>query len=108
MFQEHGLDMEKAEDYERGMQIFRASVSESMAHSYGIKSRDARLSVVTKIFFGADRMVIEVRNNLPMSKDEDRRVRLKMKQAMECETSPSSSWRISMKPKALASVFSCA
>jgi uncharacterized secreted protein with C-terminal beta-propeller domain len=30
-------------------------------------------------------MVIEVRNNLPMSKDEDRRVRLKMKQAMECE-----------------------
>jgi len=85
MFQEHSLDMEKAEDYERGMQIFRASVSESMAHSYGIKSRDARLSVVTKIFFGADRMIIEVRNNLPMSKDEDRRVRLKMKQAMECE-----------------------
>lgn len=85
MFQENQIDTENPEDYERGMKLFRDSINETMALEYGIKARDASLNVVMSLDFDENRFIIEVRNNLPMSRVEEERVRTKLRQAMECE-----------------------
>lgn len=85
MFQELRINPEDPADIERGMKKFRESISETMAFEYGFKARDARLQVVTTMDFDDDRVIIEVCNNLAMTREEETRVRTKLRQAMECE-----------------------
>lgn len=83
IFAENKINGDDPADYERGMEIFRNAISRTMSQVYGRKAKKAFLSVETLIDFDADRLIIEVRNNLPMSKREDARVREKLKQAAE-------------------------
>ena len=85
LFLENNIDVGNAEDYERGMKMFREAITETMPFEYGVKAKEASLNVHTSFDFDKDRIIIEVRNNLPMSQIEERRVREKLRQAMECE-----------------------
>lgn len=85
MFEEYRINIENPNDYERGMQLFRDRINETMAFEYGKKARAASLNVVTSFDFDENRVIIEVRNNLAMSREEDARVREKLRQAMACE-----------------------
>ena len=85
MFEESQIDVDNPEDLERGMQIFRDNINETMAFEYGKKAREASLNVVTSFDFDENRVIIEVRNNLAMSREEEARVRDKLRQAMACD-----------------------
>jgi hypothetical protein len=84
LFIENNIDVTNPEDYERGMRLFREAISESMALEYGKKAKSASLNVHTTFDFDKDRLIIEIRNNLPMSRIEEQRVREKFAQAMRC------------------------
>lgn len=85
LFIENSIDVKKSDDYERGMRLFREAITDTMPFEYGVKAKQASLNVQTSFDFDADRIIIEVRNNLPMSEIEEARVREKLRQAMECE-----------------------
>lgn len=85
LFQENNINVHDPEDHERGMKMFRAAISEKMAMEYGLKARTASLNVTTSFDFDKDRLIIEIKNNLPMTVHEESRVRDKLRQAMECE-----------------------
>lgn len=85
LFLENNIDVKNSEDYERGMKMFRDTISDTMPFEYGAKAKEASLNVQTSFDFDADRIIIEVKNNLPMSEIEEARVREKLRQAMECE-----------------------
>lgn len=83
-FAEHGIDEDNPEQYENGMARFRATFSQNMYLEYGVKARDAQLMVTTSFDFDPDRLIIEIRNNVPMTAAEERRAREKLRMAMEC------------------------
>ena len=83
-FAENGLLLEDPEQYQKGVLMFRQIFSEDMFASYSHKAREARLVVTTTIDFNDDRFIIEIRNNVPMSSAEERRVREKLRLAMGC------------------------
>lgn len=84
-FAENGLLMEDPAQYEMGVLKFRQIFSEDMFAEYGRKAREARLDITTTFDFNDDRFMIEICNNVPMSVAEERRVRDKIKKAMECD-----------------------
>lgn len=84
LFIENNIDVTDPVDFERGMKLFREAISESMALEYGKKAKSAKLNVHTTFDFDEDRLIVEIRNNLPMSRLEEERVREKFAQAMRC------------------------
>ena len=85
LFLEKSVDVKNPADYERGMKLFREAITDTMPFEYGAKAKEASLNVHTSFDFDAERIIIEVKNNLPMSPIEEQRVREKLRQAMECE-----------------------
>ncbi len=81
-FLENRLNIDNPTDYEEGMTLFRDSMSETMFLDYGRKAREANLSVLISLDYDDDRVVVEVRNNVPMSPDEEKRAREKLRVAM--------------------------
>jgi hypothetical protein len=84
-FAENGLLMEDPVQYEEGIVKFRQIFSEDMFAEYALKAREARLDVTTIFDFDDDRFAIEIRNNVPMSSAEEKRVRDKLAIAMRCD-----------------------
>lgn len=85
IFKENGLDPEDPEHYERGMSLFKDAFSEAMPYIYGPKVKRENLHVLVVMSFDKNRLRIEVRNNTPMKKHEEARVREKLALAMSCE-----------------------
>ncbi|MBN8220081.1 MAG: hypothetical protein J0L53_04105 [Spirochaetes bacterium] len=81
-FLENRLNIDNPVDYAEGMNQFRDTMSETMFFDYGRKARAANLNVIISMDYDQDRVVIEVRNNVPMSPDEERRAREKLRTAM--------------------------
>lgn len=84
-FAENGLMLEDPVQYEEGIVRFREIISEEMFAEYALKARDAQLEILMVFDFNDDRFAIEIRNNVPMSSAEERRVRDKLKLAMDHE-----------------------
>lgn len=84
IFTENKINMNDPEDYARGMQLFRAAISDRMSIEYGKKARQARLNIHASFDFDRDRIIIEIRNNLGMTRGEEARVRAKLREAMRC------------------------
>lgn len=84
-FREHRIDPQDPVAYANGMELFRNKINEKMSLEYGRKARNARLKVHASFDFDADRLIIEIRNNLGMTPLEERRAREKLKAAMLCE-----------------------
>lgn len=83
-FTENNIDANNHDDYRDGMQRFRDVIDENIFTTYGLKARDAKLTVEASFDFNQDRIVVEVRNNSPMTAIEEARVREKLKRGYEC------------------------
>lgn len=84
IFTEHKINRGDPADYERGMKIFREAISDRMSVEYGKKAKQARLNIHASFDFDRDRVIIEIRNNLGMTREEEARVRAKLREAMRC------------------------
>lgn len=83
-FTENGIDAKDPADYEAGLARFREVIDENIFVDYGRKARAAKLIVETSFDFNKDRIIIEVRNNSPMTPLEETRAREKLKRGYEC------------------------
>ncbi|MEM7184617.1 MAG: histidine kinase [Spirochaetota bacterium] len=82
-FEDHGLNISNPEDYTKGIVLFKNEFSDSMAEEYGRKCQKRGIYVQVNFFFQAPGMYVEVINNTPVIKEEEVRLREKMKKAME-------------------------
>lgn len=84
IFTENKVNMNDPVDYARGMKLFRDAISDRMSLEYGRKAKQARLNIHASFDFDRDRVIIEIRNNLGMTRSEEARVRAKLREAMRC------------------------
>ncbi len=83
-FAEHNLELDNPDHFVSGMAGFRDSMDENIFVDYGKKAREARLMVETSFDFDKDRVIVHVKNNVPMAAHEEKRAREKLKQGLEC------------------------
>lgn len=83
-FAEHNLQINNPAHFESGMAGFRNIIDENIFVDYGKKAREAQLIVETSFDFNKDRVIVEIRNNVPMAAHEEQRAREKLKQGLEC------------------------
>lgn len=81
-FDERGLDIDNAADYEKGIDDYTESFSEAMALEYGMKARDKGYYVLIDFQFDPSGLTLEVVNNTAIAEAEERVVREKLKKAM--------------------------
>ncbi|MCX7632463.1 MAG: hypothetical protein N2Z22_03925 [Turneriella sp.] len=82
LFEDEKIDPDNDEEYERGMELFRNYLNEDWVIEYGKKSRARKLYVDIFFDFNRERLIVEVMNNRPISRKEDRRIREKFRNAM--------------------------
>jgi hypothetical protein len=83
-FAENNLKIDDPGHYEIGMAGFRDVIDENIFVDYGRKAREAKLIVETSFDFDKDRIIVEVRNNVPMAMHEEKRAREKLRHGLEC------------------------
>jgi hypothetical protein len=73
LFIENNIDVSpNPVDYERGMRLFREAISEiDGSRIWQESAKRASLNVHTTFDFDQDRLIVEIRNNLPMSRIEE-------------------------------------
>lgn len=81
-FDDLQLTLESEQDYRKGMELYRQSFSEKMAHEYGRKARDRNLYCMIDFEFDSDGVRIEVANNTCIAPQEEVLVREKLRRAM--------------------------
>lgn len=84
-FMEKRLSMANSSEYSAGVAEFRDTMSETMFLDYGRKARDANLNILISFDYDENRVIIEVRNNVPMSTEEEKRAREKLRMAMSSD-----------------------
>ena len=62
--------MEDDESYDEGMLIFKKNLTEEWAYSYAEKCYQQALRVDIVFDYNTDRLIIEVINNRPISKEK--------------------------------------
>ncbi|HRP68116.1 MAG TPA: hypothetical protein PLY93_01110 [Turneriella sp.] len=82
-FAEKGFNSNDPETYALGMAEFRETMSEDMFATYGQKAREADLNILITLDYDENRIILEVRNNVPMSINEEKRARDKLRTAMQ-------------------------
>lgn len=81
-FEERGLDINDPEHYQKGIEEYTRSFSESMALEYGHKAREKGYYVLIDFQFDKSGLTLEVVNNTAIAEAEERVVREKLKKAM--------------------------
>ncbi|WCL51065.1 histidine kinase [Leptospira sp. GIMC2001] len=81
-FEDEGLDIMNAKDYQIGIENYKKKFSEKMAEEYGKRCLARGVFVNIRFHYCEDGMYVEVKNNTPVIKDEEQRMREKMKKAM--------------------------
>ncbi len=84
-FAENELRLDDPEHYEQGVIRFRESFSEEIFIKYRQKAQDAELLVLISVDYDPDRVILEIRNNVPMTPEEEKRARDKLRLAMTYE-----------------------
>ncbi|HRP68937.1 MAG TPA: hypothetical protein PLY93_05340 [Turneriella sp.] len=77
LFEDESLNSEDDAEYERGMQLFKEKLNETWVLECGRKAKERKLYVDIFFDFNADRLIVEVNNNRPISPKEDKRIREK-------------------------------
>ena len=83
LFDDHEVNVDDDDEYNRGMQMFKENLNENWVLEYGKKSRDRKLYVDIFFDFNSERLIIEVMNNRPITPKEDKRIREKFLTAMQ-------------------------
>ncbi|MCB1170747.1 MAG: histidine kinase [Leptospiraceae bacterium] len=81
-FDEVGLNIKDAAQYDEGIAKYRATFSEKMSLEYGMKARRKGYFVLIDFHFDDDGLTIEVVNNTPIAPQEEEAMREKLKKAM--------------------------
>jgi len=82
-FLENGLDIALEEDYEKGMDLYKNNMQEEITLQYGIKAKQQGLFVKISFVYNEDVLKIEVTNNTGITKQEEKRLREKLKKTMK-------------------------
>ncbi|MBV6493336.1 MAG: hypothetical protein LDLANPLL_01352 [Turneriella sp.] len=82
-FSENGINSNNIDQYARGMLAFREALCTEMFNEYSQKAKKADLHILIALDYNEDRVILEVRNNVPMSIAEEERVREKLRAAMQ-------------------------
>lgn len=81
-FEDEGLDILNSEDYKIGLENYKKKFSEKMADEYGKRCLARGVFTSISFYYCQDGLTVEVKNNTPVIKDEEIRMREKMKKAM--------------------------
>lgn len=81
-FEDEGLNILNPEHYGTGMENYKKKFSEKMADEYGKRCLARGVFVSITFYYCPDGLTVEVKNNTPVIKDEESRMREKMKKAM--------------------------
>ncbi|MCC5814902.1 MAG: histidine kinase [Leptospira sp.] len=81
-FEDEGLDITNPEDYSVGLEKYKKKFSEKMAEEYGKRCLARGVFIGINFYYCSDGLTVEVKNNTPVIKDEETRMREKMKKAM--------------------------
>ncbi len=84
-FEENNWDMNNSEDYEIGTNKYKALFSEKWAEEYGKKSAKKGRYVKLTFMYSEDGFCVEVTNNTPISKRDEKRLREKLSKTMKYE-----------------------
>lgn len=83
-FAENKLRIDDPEHYELGLARFRETLSEEILIEYRLKAKASELLVLISVDYDPDRVILEIRNNVPMTPEEEKRARQKLRLAMNC------------------------
>ncbi|MCB1178738.1 MAG: hypothetical protein KDK36_14230 [Leptospiraceae bacterium] len=81
LFIKNGLDIEKEEDYEKGMEQFKANLSEDKIKQFRGDYKKYDLPVTATFYYTKDVLNIKVKNNFPLLPMEEVRIRDKFQKA---------------------------
>lgn len=84
-FAENQLRIDDPEQYEQGIVRFRETFSEEIFIEYRQKAQASELLVLISVDYDPDRVILEIRNNVPMTPEEEKRAREKLRLAMTYE-----------------------
>jgi hypothetical protein len=82
-FEENNLDINKKEDYDKGIQEYKDVIREEEVLKYGPKAKQKGLFVKISFIHNFEVLKIEVLNNTPMTNQENTRLREKFSQVMK-------------------------
>jgi len=82
IFSDHQLDPSRAEDYDRGLDLFKDSLREDIIKGHKQKFKERNLLVTATFYYSPDVLNIKVKNNFPLYPEEERRIREKFRQAL--------------------------
>jgi len=85
-FTELNLELNDAKDYEKGMRLFKESLSENWIKSFDKKIKKESLFVKLIIWHNSYRFKIKVVNNIALTDNEDKRIREKFKRASQYDS----------------------
>lgn len=81
-FEERGLDITDQDHYSRGMEEYKKSFSESMSDEYGTKAKKKGYYCLINFNYSKDGITVEVINNTPIAKQEEKSLREKLEKGM--------------------------
>ncbi|RHX88375.1 MULTISPECIES: histidine kinase [Leptospira] len=81
-FEEKGLDLNDAADYEKGVREYKNIFSEAMSELYGQKARKEGYYCLITFHYSFDGIRIEVINNAPVTQQEEKSLREKLEKGM--------------------------
>jgi hypothetical protein len=81
-FEERGWDIFNSEHYAKGLQEYKQSFSESMSEEYGTKAKKKGYYCLINFHYNQDGMTVEVINNTPITKEEEKSLREKLEKGM--------------------------
>ena len=74
-FAENKLRIDDPDHYEQGVVRFRETFSEEIFIEYRQKAQASELLVLISVDYDPDRVILEIRNNVPMTPEEEKRAR---------------------------------
>lgn len=81
LFKKMNLDMTDEDDYNKGMDYFRANLTEDKIRSYKNHFKESNLPVITTIYYSPNVLNIKVKNNFTLLPIEEKRIREKFSNA---------------------------
>jgi len=79
-FEEHGLQISKKQDYERGMKAFHNELSENLAHFLQVL-RERQMWIDVAFHATGDALTVSVRNDAPLTPMEEARIKERIARA---------------------------
>lgn len=81
-FEEKGFDITNSSDYSKAIVEYKNSFSEDMSQEYGFKAKKRGYYCLINFTYNEDGITIEVINNTPIAKEEEKSLREKLEKGM--------------------------